>query len=212
MIAKLTSNVKSLTGYCFVCTINAMFNKVEGEKSVRKIITYSLLGVVFAVIVSLALPSKTGSTQSLHVSPNAVAPSFTRLENIKIVEAEKKNYAKNEQLSPEELRDMLSSVGFRGEALVQAWGVAMKESTGRPRSHNKNNNTGDNSYGLFQINMIGSLGPARLEKYGLESNKDLFDPVRNAKIAYQMSDGGKNWSAWGGMTDKTVYWMSEFPD
>jgi hypothetical protein len=189
-----------------------MFNKVEGYKPIKKIIMYPLLGIAFVVTTSLILLADTSSTQSLKVSSAATSPSFTRLESVKIVEAEKKNYAKNEQLSPEELKDMLSSVGFQGDALVQAWGVAMKESTGRPRSHNKNSNTGDNSYGLFQINMIGSLGPARLEKYGLESNKDLFDPVRNAKIAYQMSDGGKNWSAWGGMTDKTVYWMSEFPD
>jgi hypothetical protein len=189
-----------------------MFNKVEGHRPVKKIIMYPLLGIAFVAITSLTLLSDTGSTQSLKVSSEAISPSFTRLESVKIVEAEKKDYTKSEQLSPEELTDMLSSVGFQGEALVQAWAVAMKESTGRPRSHNKNSNTGDNSYGLFQINMIGSLGPARLEKYGLESNKDLFDPVRNAKIAYQMSNGGKDWSAWGGMTDKTVYWMSEFPD
>jgi len=195
-----------------LCKLILMFNKVEGDKPVKKIITYSLLGIAFMVITSLTLLDITSNTQSLSVSSGAVSPSFTRLESVKIVEVEKKEYSRNEQLSPKELRDMLSSVGFHGEALVQAWAVAMKESTGRPRSHNKNSDTGDNSYGLFQINMIGSLGPARLEKYGLESNKDLFDPVRNAKIAYQMSDGGKNWSAWGGMTDKTVYWMSEFPE
>jgi hypothetical protein len=189
-----------------------MFNKVEGDKPVKKITMYSLFGIVFMAITSLTLLTDTSSTQSLKVSSEAISPSFTRLESVKIVEVEKKDYARNEQLSPVDLRDMLSSVGFHGEALVQAWAVAMKESTGRPRSHNKNSDTGDNSYGLFQINMIGSLGPARLEKYGLESNRDLFDPVRNAKIAYQMSNGGKNWSAWGGMTDKTVYWMSEFPD
>jgi hypothetical protein len=191
-----------------------MFSKVEGDRPVKKIAAYFLLGIVItltAISITVLLHND-GGTQSLRVSSQAMSPSFTRLENIKIVKTEKKEYAKNEQLSPKELRDMLSGVGFRGEALVQAWAVAMKESTGRPRSHNKNSDTGDNSYGLFQINMIGSLGPARLEKYGLESNKDLFDPVRNAKIAYQMSDGGKNWSAWGGMTDKTVYWMSEFPE
>jgi hypothetical protein len=189
-----------------------MFNKVEGDKPVKKIITYSLLGIAFMVITSLTMLDNTSNTQSLSISSEAISPSFTRLESVKIIEVEKKDYARNEQLSPVDLRDMLSSVGFHGEALVQAWAVAMKESTGRPRSHNKNSDTGDNSYGLFQINMIGSLGPARLEKYELESNKDLFDPVRNAKIAYQMSDGGKNWSAWGGMTDKTIYWMSKFPD
>ena len=103
-------------------------------------------------------------------------------------------------------------VGFRGQALKEAWGTAMKESTGRPRSHNDNRNTGDNSYGLFQINMIDSLGPARLGQYGLNSNEDLFDPVTNAKIAYQMSDGGNNWSAWKGITESAQKWMKEFPE
>jgi hypothetical protein len=120
-------------------------------------------------------------------------------------------YAKNEQLKPRELRDLLHQVGFRGEALRQAWGTAMKESTGRPRAHNKNSNTGDNSYGLFQINMIGNLGPARLKEFGLESNEDLFNPVTNATIAFEMSNGGKNWKAWHGITDRTKEWMMKFP-
>jgi hypothetical protein len=123
----------------------------------------------------------------------------------------RKVYKKKEMLSDKELRDILYSVGFRGEKLRQAWAVAMKESTGRPRSHNDNPATGDNSYGLFQINMIDSLGPARREKFNLKSNNDLFDPVRNAEIAFFMSNGGKNWSAWHGITDKTIEWMSKFP-
>jgi hypothetical protein len=102
-------------------------------------------------------------------------------------------------------------VGFRGERLKQAWAVAMKESTGRPRSHNQNSATGDNSYGLFQINMVGSLGPARRDQFNLETNKDLFDPALNAEIAFFMSDKGRNWSSWNGITDRTVEWMSKFP-
>ena len=121
-------------------------------------------------------------------------------------------YKKNEQMSPESLKDLLIEVGFEGEALRQAWGTAMKESTGRPMAHNKNSDTGDNSYGLFQSNMIGSLGPARLDKYALESNEDLFNPYVNATIAFQMSNGGKNWSAWHGITDRTKQWMKEFPN
>ena len=99
-------------------------------------------------------------------------------------------------LAPIELKNLLKLVGFEGTALKQAWAIVMKESTGRPKAHNKNSNTGDNSYGLSQINMIGALGPARLEKYGLKSNEELFDPVVNARIAYQMSGGGNNFSAW----------------
>jgi hypothetical protein len=128
------------------------------------------------------------------------------------VEPEVKTYKKNEQLSPEELKDVLYQAGFRGERLREAWGTAMKESTGRPKAHNDNAATGDNSYGLFQINMIGDLGPARRDKFNLESNKDLFDPVRNAEIAFFMSNGGKNWSAWHGITERTLEWMKQFPE
>ena len=120
-------------------------------------------------------------------------------------------YTPKTMLKPLTLKEILYSVGFRGQDLKEAWGTAMKESTGRPLAHNRNSNTGDNSYGLFQINMIGSLGPARLKQFGLKDNKDLFDPYVNAKIAYEMSDGGKNWSAWHGLTDSTKSWMKKFP-
>ena len=33
-------------------------------------------------------------------------------------------------------------------------------------------------------------------KFGLKSPKDLTNPVTNAHIAYLMSNGGKNWTAW----------------
>jgi hypothetical protein len=123
----------------------------------------------------------------------------------------KYQYKKNEQLKPRQLKQLLHDVGFRGEALKVAWATAMKESTGRPRSHNKNSETGDNSYGLFQINMIGSLGPARLKQFDLEKNSDLFNPVRNAEIAFFMSNGGKNWSAWNGITENTRKWLKHYP-
>ena len=60
--------------------------------------------------------------------------------------------------------------------------------------------------------MIGKLGPARLGYYGLSNNEELFDPLTNAKIAYIMSEGGKNWSPWNGMTKSTLKWMEEFPN
>lgn len=99
-------------------------------------------------------------------------------------------------LDEAQLKDLLKAVGFEGKALKIAWAVAMKESNGRPIAHNDNTNTGDNSYGIFQINMLGDLGADRREKFNLLSNKDLFDPVTNAQIAYHMSDGGKDWSSW----------------
>jgi hypothetical protein len=101
------------------------------------------------------------------------------------------------KLSQEQLVELLRAVGFKGQALKTAWAVAMRESNGRPVAHNDNVNTGDNSYGIFQVNMIGSLGADRREKYGLTANTDLFDPVTNAKIAFHMTKGGTDWSSWG---------------
>lgn len=101
-------------------------------------------------------------------------------------------YDKSTILSDAEIIRILKLAGFRGTELKMAWAVAVRESTLRPFAHNK----ASNCYGLFQINMSGSLGPDRRNKYGIDSNSDLFDPLTNAKIAYQMSNGGKNWSAW----------------
>ena len=121
-------------------------------------------------------------------------------------------YDTTRPLQPLQLKHLLSSVGFEGDHLKQAWAVVMKESTGRPMAHNQNSRTGDNSYGLFQINMIGSMGPARLSQFGLSNNEELFDPLTNARIAYIISEGGKNWSPWNGMTRSTLEWMQEFPN
>ena len=59
--------------------------------------------------------------------------------------------------------------------------------------------------------MIGDLGPDRRDKFNLESNVELFNPVLNAQIAYYMTDGGKDWTAWHGITSKTKELMTKFP-
>jgi len=94
------------------------------------------------------------------------------------------------------LRELLASAGFHGSGLNTAVAVAMAESGGHPMSHNPDASTGDNSYGLFQINMLGSLGPARRAEFGLGSNDQLYDPLTNARIAFKMSQGGTNWTPW----------------
>ena len=124
---------------------------------------------------------------------------------------EEPKYTPSSALSGKELKQILIEAGFWGKGLVQAWGTVMKESGGRPMAHNDNPKTGDNSYGLFQINMIGDLGVNRMEKYDLESYEDLFDPLTNAKIGYLVSGGGTNWGPWHGIGERTQYFMSQFP-
>lgn len=114
-------------------------------------------------------------------------------------------------LSDNDLKNLLRLVGFKGQNLKEAWAIAKKESNGRPFAFNGNPKTGDSSYGIFQINMIGRLGPDRREKFELDHNADLFNPVVNAEIAFDMSNGGENWSAWKGITQKTKELMSKFP-
>lgn len=74
--------------------------------------------------------------------------------------------------------------------------IAMAESGGRPEAHNPNAATGDNSFGLWQINMLGNMGPERRKRWGLSSDRDLFDPLTNAKAAVSLSSGGKNKTPW----------------
>jgi len=106
------------------------------------------------------------------------------------------DYSEKTSLTDDELKHLLTLVGFKGSALKTAWAVAKKESNGRPKAHNQNPATGDNSYGVFQINMLGSLGEDRREKFSLLTNSDLFNPVKNAQIAFYMSNEGQDWSSW----------------
>jgi hypothetical protein len=100
-------------------------------------------------------------------------------------------------LSDSELIKVLYDAGFRSDRLVTAFAVAKAESSGRPKAYNPpSNNTGDDSYGIFQINMIGNLGPDRRQRYDLKRDEDLFDPQRNARVAFEMSNKGKDWGAW----------------
>jgi cell wall-associated NlpC family hydrolase len=97
----------------------------------------------------------------------------------------------------DQLVGWLQQAGFKGEALKTAWGIAKRESSGRPTAYNPNRSTGDDSYGLFQINMLGNLGPSRRKQFGISKNEDLYDPIVNAKAAFRMSGGGKDFGAWG---------------
>ena len=120
-------------------------------------------------------------------------------------------YKPSEKLSDIELKELLAAVGFEGKALRTAWAIAKRESSGRPLAYNGNRKTGDSSYGIFQINMLGDLGVVRKEKFDLRSNVLLFDPVINAEITYYMTKGGTNWSAWKGLTPRAKEFYMKFP-
>lgn len=99
--------------------------------------------------------------------------------------------------------------GLPPEKAILMAAVGMAESTGQTAVRNNNPATGDDSYGLWQINMIGALGPSRIAKYGLRSPNDLKDPQTNARVmADILSSSGIK--AWGAFKDgRYLNYMSE---
>lgn len=159
-------------------------------------VAYAVTLITVSVVASTQLNPTLVKASAADVVPTAtpaptVKPAPTKAE---ILAAYSKQ---RDKLSDEQLSELLYLVGFTGKAHKYAWAIVQRESNGRPVAHNDNANTGDNSYGLFQINMIGSLGADRRAKYDLTTNSQLFDPVVNATIAYKMSGGGDDFGSWG---------------
>lgn len=184
-----------------------MINFMNNNRNVIGVL--SILGM-FAVWSNTANAAEMDNNLSKN---NVISDASASQEALSVSKAENiltkyKDYTK---LTDTELKQLLWAVGFRGNNLIEAWAVAKKESGGRPLALNQSTRTGDSSFGLFQINMIGDLGPDRREKFNLHANAELFNPVLNAEIAFYMSDGGKNWSAWHGITPRTKSLMQEFP-
>lgn len=181
--------------------------KVLAERKRIAIVRAKALGIGGLIIVLACVGLITFGTTEAIAPTKAQALIIQQTRNEAILE----KYENAHKLTDTELVELLSAVGFKGQDLKEAWAVAKKESNGRPLAHNGNANTGDNSWGMFQINMIGELGEDRRDKFGLESNAELLDPVVNAQIAYHMSDGGQDWSSWHGLTPKTKQLMEKFP-
>jgi hypothetical protein len=140
------------------------------------------LAIVLSIVLALTgIVSDTANAVKAKVIPTCVDPIL--------------KYSNMKKLNKSQLLELLRLSGFKGKALKTAWAVAMKETHGNPVAHNYNPHTGDNSYGVFQINLYGAL-KGRISEFGLKSAEDLTDPVTNAHIAYLMSNGGKNWAAW----------------
>ena len=166
---------------------------------------------ILSVVGLVGINSANAADNNLLIKSGVEAESATKVALSVSKEQLIKKYENATSLTDLELKQVLELVGFKGKDLKEAWAIAKKESNGRPLAFNGDKTTGDKSYGIFQINMIGDLGPARRDKFELKTNADLFNPIRNAEIAYHMSDGGSDWSAWKGITTKVKDLMLDFP-
>ena len=180
--------------------------------------SWSAIGMITLFLFGVQ-PEVVTSAQALLVKPDAVKSELTQEQKLQAQQLKKETlekfsntvYKPSEMLTDKELVKLLKSVGFEGSALKMAWAIAKAESNGRPMAYNGNRSTGDSSYGIFQINMLGTLGTDRKEKFELRSNVLLFDPVINAEITYYMTKGGVDWSSWPNSIPKAKKLMIQFP-
>jgi hypothetical protein len=102
-------------------------------------------------------------------------------------------------LSQSEIYSLAKSVGLSDSRAKVAAAIAMAESGGNPNAHNAK--PPDDSYGLWQINMLGAMGPARRKQFGLSANSELTDPMTNAKAMKAISSSGGNFNPWSTYTN-----------
>lgn len=97
--------------------------------------------------------------------------------------------------------------GLNEAQAVTMLAIALAESSGIPG--NKNLKAPDKSYGLWQINMIGDLGPERRKALGLKQDEQLLDPNINGK-AMRYVLGRQGFGAW--TVYKTGAYKQYLPD
>lgn len=87
--------------------------------------------------------------------------------------------------TPSQIAQVAYNAGFRGHDLVLAVDAALSESSGHIGAQNMNLGTQDNSYGLWQINMLPNANGPALEKLGF-TRDSLLDPNINGRAAFEL--------------------------
>ena len=123
-------------------------------------------------------------------------PSAARTDRAMISSGQPAVYQKDRPI--DSVVGLLVQRGLKRQDAITMAAVMMAESTGNPGVVNNKPNRGALAYGLFQINMYGTLGPDRMKRYGLKSYDDLKDPVKNTDIAVRMfkNEGYGPWEAY----------------
>lgn len=96
-----------------------------------------------------------------------------------------------------DLVDAAVAEGFRGDALVEAIAYALAESDGNPMAKGGPNRNGTFDYGAWQINSVHTADGFDIER--------AYDLRYNAKWAFKLSKGGRDWSPWYAKPTKEDY-------
>lgn len=93
-----------------------------------------------------------------------------------------------------EMVKIAKEAGFNDNEAAVMGAIGAAESSGNTRAFNGQGR--DKSYGLWQINMLGDMGPARRAQFGIQNDEELFDPKINAKAAYTLYKQRGNFDDW----------------
>lgn len=94
-------------------------------------------------------------------------------------------------LSPEQIAQVAYNAGFRGNDLTNVVAIALRESHGRAAAHNQSTKTKDDSYGMWQINMLPKAQGPFMTKMGY-TGSDLLDPNTAAKAVFDIYKHNNN--------------------
>lgn len=111
-------------------------------------------------------------------------------------------------MDPVEMAQIMLRRKFPKESIAKMLAISYRESRWQPGA--RKNDDVEDSFGLFQINMKGNLGPVRRGHYGLSSNEELFDPIMNikaARILFGDGQGIKHWAIDGDPMHNTAEGM-----
>lgn len=85
-----------------------------------------------------------------------------------------------------EIYRVARAAGFPPVVAVTMTAIALRESSGDPGVFNGDSKTGDRSYGLWQINMYGTLAASRMKLFEIADEKELLIPAINARAAFAL--------------------------
>jgi hypothetical protein len=88
--------------------------------------------------------------------------------------------------------ELARNAGFPPVVAVTMTAIALRESGGDASLHNGNAASGDDSWGLWQINMLSPQVAALAKANGIVDEKQLLDPATNARIAHALWGGHNN--------------------
>jgi hypothetical protein len=100
-------------------------------------------------------------------------------------------------LTPVQILQTAMAAGFPEPVAVQMTAIALRESAGIPTATNLRapgttsaTDPGEQSYGLWQINVAGN--PGLMAQLGITDPSQLLDPETNARAAYLMYNNNPN--------------------